>query len=83
MDTTRPSLNAALAQVILGELAARGIKSSELADKIGQPRSSISRRLNNQTPITTDHLDAIARGLGIDAEDLLHRAVERCSARQR
>lgn len=55
---------------VRAELAARQIKYSTLADELGWSRAATSRRLNGLVAWDVDHVEAVARILGVPASTL-------------
>lgn len=75
-DSTRDQgLNGAVVRQIKAERAAAGLSMSELARRSGLGESSIVRYLTFKRDVTMDSLDKIARGLGMDWQTLVERAM--------
>lgn len=75
-DSTRDQgLNGAVVRQIKAERAAAGLSMSELARRSGLGESSIVRYLTFKRDVTMDSLDKIARGLGMEWQTLVERAM--------
>lgn len=60
-----------VAAEVRAELGRQKMSIRELAAKLEQPRSNVSRRLNGEQPLTIDDITAIARALGVPLAALL------------
>lgn len=68
MDNDR---TATLVANLRAELARRGLKQGDLARIWGLSEMSVSRRMNELTPITADELTQAATAFGVDPGSLL------------
>lgn len=73
-------LNGALAAEIRSELAVRQLTQTWLAEASQIERLTLRRYLNGDRPINTAVAESIAEALGLDAAELLLRAVHRRDA---
>jgi transcriptional regulator with XRE-family HTH domain len=69
--TTTPTLNSAIATEVRVTLARANITQEVLARQCGWTPSSFSRRMTGEIPFSTDDIDAIAKALGIERDQLL------------
>ena len=68
---TRETFTQSVARRLRGQLAERNISGLKLANLTGLGRSTINRRLQGETALNTDELDAICRATGIDLNYLM------------
>jgi transcriptional regulator with XRE-family HTH domain len=59
------------ASTVRAEMARRRIRQADLADYLGLPQASISRRLNGRTPFAVAELVAVAALLDVPVASLL------------
>jgi transcriptional regulator with XRE-family HTH domain len=61
----------ALIANLRAELARRGLRQGHLSSVWGISEMGVSRRMNGQTPITTEELTKAAASFGLEPVDLL------------
>jgi transcriptional regulator with XRE-family HTH domain len=66
-----PTPSAVVGANVRAELARRDMTQRNLADHLGIPQTSVSRRLSGVTPFDINELAAVAELLGVGLEVLL------------
>lgn len=74
---TAPTLSAAVASEIRGEMARRGLLQSTLAERLNEHPTWVSRRIAGRIPLDLNDLERIAGALDVDPFQLLDRALDR------
>jgi transcriptional regulator with XRE-family HTH domain len=73
------SVAARVAAEVRAEMGRQNISRRELAHRIGQPVTTVSRWVKGETDPGLDDWEAIARALGVSVVDLVSRASDRAS----
>jgi transcriptional regulator with XRE-family HTH domain len=76
-----PSTRDLIRRAVSIELVRRGMKQTDLAERIGMTDTALSNRLTGRVDTDTDDLDRIAEGLGMTVFELIASAQrEACTA---
>ena len=78
-DAAKRGTSKAMADTIRGELAARGMTYSDLAERTKLSRETVARRLGMRSSLTLAEVELIAEAFDMSARDLIEAAVRRMS----
>lgn len=79
METNEDLIIQAMATEMRVEMASKGWKQQDLADKVGVTRESMSRYLTGKKQMPIDTFIRASAAFGISPADLMYRAVNRAS----
>lgn len=79
MDTNEERIIQAMAHEMRIEMARKGWKQQELADKVGVTRESMSKYLSGKQPMPIGTLIRASDAFGISVAELMYHAVDRAA----